>query len=116
MLTSICHLDFGFSTKQPDVVLDLKPRWRPMGPKELQTAFSYNLDMTVYFQFPRSPELSRYFRAGSSDLSAAGGQAPKWGGLVPVEILEESDRAADLEAIRLTLRSSTRGFIIAAGT
>jgi hypothetical protein len=49
--------------------------------------------------------------------SAAGGQAPKWGGLVPVEILEERDvRAADLEAIRLTLRSATRGFIIAAGT
>ena len=49
--------------------------------------------------------------------SAAGGQAPKWGGFVPVEILEERDvRAADLEAIRLTLRSATRGFIIAAGT
>jgi hypothetical protein len=45
--------------------------------------------------------------------SAAGGQAPKWGGLVPVEILEERDV---LEAIRLTLRSGTRGFIIAAGT
>jgi hypothetical protein len=31
--------DFGFSTKQPDVVLDLKPQWRPVGPKELQNGF-----------------------------------------------------------------------------
>jgi len=57
-------------------------------------------------------------RAGSSDLPLqAGKRLSGWGGLVPVEILEERDvRAADLEAIRLALRSATRGFIIAAGT
>jgi hypothetical protein len=30
---------FGFSTKQPDVVLDLKLRWRPVGPKKFQNGF-----------------------------------------------------------------------------